>query len=123
MKKKITYKYHEQFLRTGKNYQFGRENFAKMVNIPYTVEKYVNARIKLIEKVGLVNAQKEYADAAITLIFFKDLMPEDDYVCLRTKMFTAGLLYAQKRSAMHIEGKENKDEKTIKFNYRDNIII
>lgn len=103
MKKKIAYKYHEQFLRTGKNYQFGRENFAKMVNIPYTVKKYVDARVKLIDKVGMANASKEHADAAMMLIFFKGLMSKDDYVFLCNKLFTVGISYAQQRSAMHYQ--------------------
>lgn len=98
-----TYKYYEQFLRTGKNYQFGRENFAKMVNIPYVVKKYVDARVKLIDKVGMANASKEHADAAMMLIFFKGLIPNNDYVVLRNKLFTAGLSYAQKRSAIHYQ--------------------
>lgn len=112
------------FLRTGKNYQFGRESFAKMVNIPYTVEKYVDARVELIEKVGMANASQEYADAAIILIFFKGIMPKDDYVFLRNKLFTAGLLYAQQRSAIHIDykGKENENEKVINFNPCGSII-
>ena len=98
-----TYKYYEQFLRTGKNYQFGRENFAKMVNLPYMVEKYVNAQVELIDRVGKANASQEYADAAITLIIFQGLMPKDDYVFLRNKLFTAGISYAQQRSAIHYQ--------------------
>ena len=107
--KTYKYKYHEQFLRTGKNYQFGRENFAKMVNLPYMVEKYVNARVELIEKVGMANASKEHADAAMMLIFFKGIMPNDEYKSLRNKLFTAGLSYAQQRSAIHVV-KEDKNE-------------